>query len=343
MKEQITAQLRRIVKATNINSATEFSFAGQVTACPPSGGNGQSSQPAAGAGVPLVEYLLNTFYQYCYVQPFDDKIPALETAYLQQNETLMQQLSEANDTQDVWESGWQIAEMLPTGQIRAEKHGRTRFVWPGEFLSSQGFGVPPQPGTQINVFFPKESATLQPGFFFTFGQTFMDSWEESNVMRFYWHIEQSGAPQLLGGISSRLNRFRVPYRFKVLNNIHPFNRSDAAVLFLTKKYYRIVIGLMAEVHKEVRDHLKPETPLFSKRVADGLGLAEDPGNGDSFGMNRCRIVAEGLWSAFQQGLKTEDEKFAAVEKQFEKYGLSLDRPYLNAGAADQYITPGFPA
>lgn len=339
MREQLTAQLKRIIKATAITSPLEFSFAGQATQCPADGG--APSQFTTQPTLPIVQYMLQCFYQYCYVQPFKDDLPPLETAQVTLNDQLSQQLSEANDTTDRWESGWQIAEILPTGQIRAEKHGRTRFMWAGEFLSNQGFGVQPQPGMQINAFFPKESATLQPGFFFTFGQTFMDSWEEMNAMRFYWHIDENGAPGLLRGISSRLNRFRIPFRFKVLNNSLPFNRSDSAVLFLNRRYYRIAIELMAEVHEEVKDSVKPETPLFTKHMADGLGLAEDPMNGDSFGMSRCRILAEGLWTAFSRGLTGDKERYEQVEKQFDGYRISLDRPYLNPGAIDQYISPGF--
>lgn len=341
MREQITAQLKKIIRATNIVSQSQYSFAGQVTECPAA--TGAWPPQSGGVEAPLVEYLLQTFYQFCYVQPFNDKLPPLDTTHLTLNENLVTLLSEANDTQDRWETGWQIAEILPTGQIRAEKHGRTRYVWAGEFLSTQSYGTAPRPGTQITAFFPKESATLQPGFFFTYAKTFTDHRDEMNVMRFYWHIEESGAPKLLRGISSRLNRFRVPYRFKVLNNTLPFNRSDAAVLFLNKKYYRIAIELLAEVYKEIRGDLKPETPLFSKRIADGLGIAEDPNNGDSFGMNRCRILAEGLWIAYTKNLRTENERFAEVNKQFERYGLDLDRPYLNSGAIDQYVTTDFPS
>lgn len=339
MRDQITTQLKKIIGATHIVSPAEYSFAGQVTQC--AAAAGAWSQPSGAGQVPLVEYLLQTFYQYCYVQPFNDTLPPLDTAGLSLNESLVTLLSEANNTKERWETGWKIVEVLSTGQIRAEKHGNTRFVWPGEFLATQNFGMPPQIGTQITAFFPKESATLQPGFFFTYGETFIDHWDEVNVMRFYWHIEESGAPKLLRAISSRLNRFRVPYRFKVLNNTLPFNRSDAAVLFLNKKYYRIAIDLMAEVYDEIKDDLKPETPLFSKHIADGLGLAEDPNNGDSFGMNRCRILAEGLWSAHTQNLGGVDEQLAQVDQHFTRRGLDLGRPYLNPGAIDQYVTPGF--
>src|SRR5436305_14389954 len=62
--------------------------------------------------------------------------------------------------------------------------------------------------------------------------------------------------------------------------------------------YVLIVELLVDVYQAVKDNLKPETPLFTKRLAAGLGFAEDPGNGESFGMSRCRIVAEGLWSAY---------------------------------------------
>lgn len=46
----------------------------------------------------------------------------------------------------------------------------------------------------------------------------------------------------------------------------------------------------------------PPVPLFTKPLAPGLGLAEDPGDRLSFGQSRCRIAAEGLVRAHAQGV-----------------------------------------
>jgi hypothetical protein len=68
-------------------------------------------------------------------------------------------------------------------------------------------------------------------------------------------------------------------------------------------------------------------------------LAEDPGNMESFGTNRCRILAEAIWLAFTQGAQTERERLRVVRNQFEQYGLSLDQPWLNPGSVDRYTFP----
>jgi hypothetical protein len=114
---------------------------------------------------------------------------------------------------------------------------------------------------------------------------------------------------------------------------------DTAVLYVNHNYSSIVLRLVACVQPAVCQHLGRETPLFTKRLADGLALAEDPGDGTSFGMNRCRIVAESLWAMHQECLQTEDQRLARLTLEFRNRGLNLDLPYLNPGSADRYELP----
>ena len=51
-------------------------------------------------------------------------------------------------------------------------------------------------------------------------------------------------------------------------------------------------------------------------LAPGLSLVEDPNNGESFGMNRCRIFAEGIWNAFAKGLTDRDSRLHEVKQRF---------------------------
>lgn len=339
MKEQIIKQLKKIIEATKILSPTEFSFDGRVLSYPAPYSVNQLNPGSEQA--PLISQLQNCFYQYCYVQPFNTADPGKETGNVVPDASLVLRLSEANNTQEYWEAGWQIKEIIPNGQIRAEKSRRSRLLWAGEFFTPQGFGMPPQINGYINVFFPKESTTIQPGFYYAFSQTFIDQLDDYNIVRFYWNIEENGAPDLVRSVSRHLNRFRVPYRFKCLNSSLPFNRTDSAVLFINKRFYRIVACLIADIYDEIESFLGAETPLFSKQFAPGLGLAEDPNNGDSFGMNRCRILAEGVWSGYLKQLQTTESRLDEVVRQFETYRINLEQPYLNADSVDQYIIPDF--
>jgi hypothetical protein len=85
--------------------------------------------------------------------------------------------------------------------------------------------------------------------------------------------------------------------------------------------------------------LLPTVPLFSKYLLPGLGFAEDPGNGESFGMNRCRLLAEAVCRAHASGEPSALARMAAVREVFGENGLALAAPYLNPGSRDDYPFP----
>jgi hypothetical protein len=111
------------------------------------------------------------------------------------------------------------------------------------------------------------------------------------------------------------------------------------VLYVDKRFFRVVSRVLAGVRTEVARHLRPETPLFTKPLAEGLALAEEPYTGESFGMQRCRILAEGLLGAHAKGLRDDAARLEEVGRHFSSYGLSLDTPYLNPRSIDQYEFP----
>jgi hypothetical protein len=105
-------------------------------------------------------------------------------------------------------------------------------------------------------------------------------------------------------------------------------------LYLGQRYYAIAALLVERVHAQMREWLNPGTPLFARHLADGLGFAEDPG--ESFGKHRCKILAEAMTATHG---KPAEERFEELRRQFERRGLSLDRPWLNPGSVDCYEFP----
>jgi type III HopA1-like effector protein len=318
-------------------SPTRFTFAGKdydAAAIQPAPGAMQSSP-----GAPLVAALRDCLYRRCYCKPFPGAEPAAAAALPPRE--LTPELSAANAGQPRWDGGWQITRMEASGQVFAQKGGRARSLWPGEFLTFDGPGVPPRVGSQISVYFPHESRTMQPGFYFAFSEVESDPADESRLTRFYWNVSEQGAIPLTGWITRTLNRFQIPFRYKCLTIGGQFERLDAAVLYVSKKFFRISVELLAAGRETLREFLQPETPLFTRQLAPGLAFAEDPGNGESFGMNRCRILAEALCSATSKGLLSEDQRLQEVIAHFAQYGLRLDQAHLNAESADFYETPEF--
>lgn len=327
---ELTAALERIFQAVEIRAPGSFSFAGRPAPETPAPAPGQP--PVANQPVAQLQDLL---YQHCYCRRFDGT-PAPEPQPAAPDEGFARRLSEANASRQRWDVGWQIARVEPSGQVTAHKHGRTRAFWPGEFVSTDGSGMRPAPGAVINVAAQRESLTTQPGFYFVFGERLGDQEEDFMPLRLYWNVGAEGAPELVRLLSGSLNRFQVPFRFKCLVLPSQYDRLDVAVLFVSRRYFRLVAELVADAWPELGRLLGPETPLFTKSLAPGLGLAEDPGSGESFGQHRCRIVSEAVWGAAEKGQWTVAARLAELGERFERYGLSLARPYLNPRSSDVY-------
>jgi len=131
----------------------------------------------------------------------------------------------------------------------------------------------------------------------------------------YWNVRAEGAVPLMRAATRGLNRFQVPFRMKCLTNTAFYTRNDAAVLYVDKRFYRITARVLARVYREIARHLRPDAPLFTKPLADGLALAEEPYTGESFGMQRCRILAEGLLGAHARGSRDEASRLEEVPAQ----------------------------
>jgi hypothetical protein len=337
MREQLNAQLRKIVRAVEVRSNDSFNFAGRHFSLGAQGaghaphGHGFAQQQAN----PLAALLEQALYQHCYCRTFDG---ALREEQLDpvHGLDLTPALSEANASRERWDAGWQVYQVLPSGQVLAHKDGRTRSLWPGEFLSTDAPGLAPRPGMNLSVFFMRETKTMQPGFYFAFGEAQEGELDSFSLARFYWNVRAEGAVPLMRAVTRDLNRFQVPFRIKCLTNSAFYARNDPAVLYVDKRFYRVTARVLAGVHREVSRHLRPDPPLFTKPLAAGLALAEEPYTGESFGMQRCRILAEGLLSASTRGLRDEASRLAEVERHFEAYGFTLEAPYLNPRSVDQY-------
>jgi hypothetical protein len=82
--------------------------------------------------------------------------------------------------------------------------------------------------------------------------------------------------------------------------------------------------------------MKPYTPLFAKQLLPGLALAEDPGNGQSFGMSRCGLLAQSVVNSWQQGRQSQESRMSILRALFEQAGLNPDKPHLSLSSVDHY-------
>jgi hypothetical protein len=281
---------------------------------------------------PLIRELQSLLYLRCYTQRLADGPLTAEKAAPDPN--FIARLSAANRSNSGWEGGWSIYEMAATGQAWLVKGDRQRTALPGEYITSGTPGMMPQSGQIVQVQVPRESATAQAGFYFIYGETLADVWDERSIVRFYFHAPYEIVPDLISEVSFRLNRFRVPFQMKALNDPLLYERTDAAVLYVARRHAAFAARLVGQLPQDVIDGLRASVPLFTRKLRRGVGTAEDPGTGESFGMHRCRLVAEGVVDAWRRGEGTNAPRLRSVEARFRMNGLKLSECWLGAGSAD---------
>ena len=238
----------------------------------------------------------------------------------------------ANIGRDRWDPGWVVEGVEPDGSVRVAKGDRRRRELPGRFASQDPTRPWLNPGDTVSVASPASSTTVQPGFFFLLGQRPGSADDEHRIARVYWNLEADGAQPWIAATSGALQRAGLPFRAKVLLDPGAFNRCDSAVLYLARRHFEACLPLVREIATEVGEWLGERTPPFTLRLAPGVAVAEDPG--ESFGINRARLIAQGLLTAHSAGESIDP--IQAVVESFTNAGLDPQRPYLNPGNLDRY-------
>ena len=326
-------ELATLIDAVTIHSPQAIFFAGRsVDLGPPAWPAVPPPLPPALAGLHFC------LYQEGYCTRFRGAVgPAPSLA--PPDPAFQQALTAANPGRTRLDPGWHVVGPGPEGHVWLQKEGWTRTAGPGGFLAHAGPDQPLRPGHPASLYWPHESWTLQPGVYFAFGAAVGDSVADAPTVRFYWHVQAASAPRLLATLATDLNRFQVPFRFKCPAHPLHYTRRDAAVLYVSRRDYTLAARLVERAYDALSAELVADTPLFTRALASGLALAEDPAAPESFGQQRCRLLAEALWHAHAQGVAPGPPRLQFVRDHFARAGINPDRPHLNPGTAEDYIWP----
>ncbi len=330
--DDVRESLREIAGATEIVSRHEFQLHGRSVDVrdqpPPTGRTAQLGGDA------LRTRLRNSLYSGFYTGAGADPLPQVDGEGAKSGDDVSSLLSAANPGRTSWDEGWKTIARLPDGRLTTVKDSRARTWSPGQYVHD---AKPHAPGAGdiVRALTLSESTAAQPGFHFFFGEAAADDVERATQIRIYWNLRWEGAVRLVGILGRVLNRWRIPYQFKCPAKKRHYIRRDSGVLYVGGRRIGLLRELLPEIVTGVADDLDDATPLFTRRIARGVGAAENPEGGESFGMDRCGIVADGLIDAFEEG-GASGGGLAAIEARFEKRGISLDEPWLNRGGRDPH-------
>ena len=238
----------------------------------------------------------------------------------------LQQLQAANHSQDRFDHGWSIHSIDRDGGMLVQKWNFIRQVKPGEFIKEGLGGL--YPGERVMIWLKKEWKEENSAFYYVFGNTLGDG-EGMHLSRIYFNLKFSGSAKLIKSLTTHFNHHKIPFHFKCVQQPDRYSRTDSAVLYLSKRYANIAMQVLSTFYNDLKPHLNAGIPLFCKRLGKGIGFAENPPNsGDSFGMSRSNLLADGILKAIEKQISKKDW-LQEVLHSIEANNLKVDKFYLN--------------
>ncbi|MBD2451456.1 hypothetical protein H6G76_30910 [Nostoc sp. FACHB-152] len=243
-------------------------------------------------------------------------------------------LHNSNTGEGYFDPGWQVLRQESDNSLAVTKGGLTLHIEREQHLqpTEQSATV----GDSVAIRMPKN--LVQNGFYMAVSNAGPDTHQKT--VRVYFNLTPYGAIALMESLTRQLNQIRIPFAFKVLYNPSDYGRYDSGVLYFEKSNYEVIRQVLISVYAENQLHFRTEVPLFTKLLAPGLALAEEPdckfAAVESFGMNRCQIVANGLLEALATGDESPETRMAFIRQHFSVLGIDWQRAYLNANSEDIY-------
>jgi HopA1 effector protein family len=248
-----------------------------------------------------------------------------------------QRLHESNYGTGYFEPGWTISREEDDGSLTVKGAGLRLNI--NREYHLQEADRQSVVGDTVAIRMPKNR--MQSGFYMAVSNLgFSRPLPSSTLVRIYFNVTMDGSVEVMKSVTSMLNAVDVPFSFKVLYNPADYNRFDSGVLYFDQQDYDTVANVLQHIHQEHQLHFVSKVPLFTKKIANGLSVAEEPnqkfGERESFGMNRCQIVANGLLEAFYQGKDSILERMELIYKHFSEVGIDLQNPHLNSDSEKIY-------
>ncbi len=251
-----------------------------------------------------------------------------------------ERLHSCNRGTGYFDSGWSVVRLESDGTFAVTKGGLTLHIKPEKHLQlAENAAI----GELVAVRMPRNF--VQSGFYMAVSNAGPRSYghpkRQPEIVRIYFNFSPEGAVAVMDSLTRQLNDILIPFTFKTLYNPGDYKRYDSGVLYFEKSHYEVVRQVLESVYAQTKAHFHTDVPLFTKFLAPGLSLAEEPdrkfAEQESFGMNRCQIVANGLLEAWHSLNDSPDERMTSILKQFSLLELELLRSYLNANSIDIYM------
>lgn len=231
----------------------------------------------------------------------------------------------------VFRGGWRVTQVLGGGTVVATQKTSPAGSSP-RVLGRAQYVVAGRPGAAA-----REGDALLASSAWTwvdpdtgFWHTRWGAWpppDQDRLVRTYLNVAPSDAPRALAALTAVLTPWPdVPFQAKTPAATDHGGRADALVLYLGGEDAGRLDSALRHAVGGLVGILRPLVPRFTRVVAPGVGQADGPVTGDSFGEQRCRLAAR-AWLALPAHLRAvRPELEQMIARQLTAAGLDPSRP-----------------
>ena len=234
-----------------------------------------------------------------------------------------------------FERGWQARRVSSTGRVVAARGEALRLLDPADYVTLERPGMPPRAGAKVAVVARRDDVDVSPGYWLTLGEGWPADGHPPDLVRLYWNVRGGDAPRLVAALTRALLAGPDRWALKVAADLGHHVRRDAAVVYLPGADADAHAPALAAAAEGLADVLAADEPPLTLRLTPGVGLSEDPPGAESFGEERCALVARGLLDAADD----LGDRVEAVEARLRAAGLDPARPHLRVGSTRSYGWP----
>ena len=243
---------------------------------------------------------------------------------------LLEALASAVPDRHRWEAGWRFRRRQGAALV-VEKNGIDLWASSTEWRSEED--EPPVSGARGQLRVPADRWGSSPGFLLVHGARLPSGDPNCRRSRIYLDLDVEGARMLLEA-TGRWNAVGLPFVVKVAADPRGYDRCDTAVVVIERRDFDRASDAILASADTWAERLRPQTPAFARLMASGVAVADDPPDGGSFGVLRCRQLAEGIARANRQGAHSLEDRLQVVTTRFAEDGVSLDALHLGPASPE---------
>lgn len=150
-------------------------------------------------------------------------------------------------------------------------------------------GMPPRPGDLVDLL--AGVGEVDPDGAWWWAHTGEQPISSFELDRWYVNVDAAAAPRVVAATVRLAATTGVPLSLKCPARAGGFDRRDALVVYVPRSDSQRCAAALPAWTEEISGALTADEPPLTRRLYPGVGLAQDPGGGISYGQLRCAQVA----------------------------------------------------